>query len=516
MLLHAKTRSLVFATNIDLSKTPIPHRRVVVSGTPHMTTPCRRDVCAQLNDLGLWPFGPINLDYTWPGKYTPLAHQVRTADYLSWHRRAFCFNDIGTGKTLSTLWAVDYLRGCGDIGETLIVSTLSTLKTVWEASATEHLGLECVLLHGSRMTRQARLASPAPIKIINHEGITVIAQELYDRIAAGRINLIIVDEGAEFANARTNKYLALKWLCTAHANLRVWWLTGSPMPHAPTDIWSQARVICAGRVPKFYSHWRSLVMVQETAHRWDPRPGWVDTVRDAVHPVIRYRRDQCIDLPPTTYSTRSVAMSPTQATAYRDMLGKLRAEIGTLQITAVNEVVKLGKLVQIACGSAYTVEGAIAELDCTPKLEELVSIIRDAGDTAIVFVSFRSSLQRIHAVLAAAKLRVSVVDGSVSASARSRLFDGFQKGYTNVLLAHPRTMAHGLTLTKSSTIIWYGPPQSFRLYEQANGRIVRQGQTQKTTVIKLICSELEGKIYSRFEAKADMQGLLLDTLQLGA
>ena len=43
---------------------------------------------------------PITRDYNWPGIYTPFAHQRITAEFLSTHQRAFCFNEAGTGKKI--------------------------------------------------------------------------------------------------------------------------------------------------------------------------------------------------------------------------------------------------------------------------------------------------------------------------------------------------------------------------------------------------------------------------------
>jgi superfamily II DNA or RNA helicase len=43
------------------------------------------------------------------GRYKPMAHQIETAAFLTMHRRAFVFSEPGTGKTLSALWAADYL-----------------------------------------------------------------------------------------------------------------------------------------------------------------------------------------------------------------------------------------------------------------------------------------------------------------------------------------------------------------------------------------------------------------------
>ena len=52
---------------------------------------------------------PIMGMYDWPGRYKPFEHQKTTASFMTMNRRAFCFNEQGTGKTASAIWASDYL-----------------------------------------------------------------------------------------------------------------------------------------------------------------------------------------------------------------------------------------------------------------------------------------------------------------------------------------------------------------------------------------------------------------------
>jgi len=56
---------------------------------------------------------PMSRDYQWTGKLTPFEHQKETAFFLSLYKKAFCFNEAGTGKTASVIWAADYLMKMG-------------------------------------------------------------------------------------------------------------------------------------------------------------------------------------------------------------------------------------------------------------------------------------------------------------------------------------------------------------------------------------------------------------------
>lgn len=109
---------------------------------------------------------------------------------------------------------------------------------------------------------------------------------------------------------------------------------------------------------------------------------------------------------------------------------------------------------------------------------------------------------------------VAVVNGEVSSSKRNQIFQDFQHSKNpRVLVAHPGTMAHGLTLTSASTIVWYGPINSNETYEQANGRVERIGKRHVSNVIHIEATDLEHRAYQRLQNKQKMQGLLLDLIQ---
>jgi SNF2 family DNA or RNA helicase len=171
------------------------------------------------------------------------------------------------------------------------------------------------------------------------------------------------------------------------------------------------------------------------------------------------------------------------------------------------------KLVQIACGVVYSVDGAHVELDCAPRVDQTCDIIEEAGGKVIVFVPLTGTLHMLTRELRK-RWTVEVVNGAVSSSERNRIFHAFQhQPDPRILLAHPATMAHGLTLTSASTIIWYGPIASNEIYTQANGRIERIGKTQKSTVVHIEATELERRMYTRLATRQKLQGLLLDLIK---
>lgn len=463
-----------------------------------------------LHNLGITAPSPILHYYNWPGNFTPYEHQMRTAAFLTTHRKSLVLNEIGTGKTQSALWAADYLMSVGAIKKCLIISPLSTLHRVWDDAVFKgFLHRDSVVLHGSRDKRLKLLEQEADFYIVNHDGFAIISEQAKDMF-----DLIIVDEAAVLRNARTNRYKVFsKWMKT-QPNTWLWLMTGTPTPNAPTDAWTLAKLVDSPTVPTTMRAFRDLTMINMSQHVWVPKSNSANLVQYVLHPSIRYSRDECFDLPETVVQTREVPLSKEQQTAYTTMLKHYVLGVnGGEQITAVNEAVKMQKLIQIACGVAYADDGSDVEIDCKPRIKVVKEVIEEAGGKVIVFVPLTGTLNMLERELSK-HWSVAVVNGAVSAKKRSEIYQNFQNATDpQVLIAHPATMAHGLTLTEASTIIWYGPITSNEQYTQACGRIERIGKTHTSNVVHIESTALERKMYARLHNRQKLQGVLLDLIE---
>ncbi len=482
---------------------------VEVRGIPLVLAPHRLDEVKVLNNLGIKAPSPILHYYDWPGQHTPYDHQKQTAAFLTLNQRGLVLNEIGTGKTQSSLWAADYLIKTGHVKKVLILSPLSTLERVWgDALFKEFTHRKFVVLHGTAKKRMDLLKQNVQFYIINHDGFPIIAEQ-----AVGMFDLVIVDEAAVLRNPSTRRFkLFRKWIDMNPAT-RLWLMTGTPTPNDPTDAWALAKLVGSPNCTKTYTSFREQVMMKIGQWKFIPRPGSVDIVKHILQPAVRYTRDECFDLPDTVVQTRQVDLTPEQSLHYKKMLKHFVSEATEGTITAVNEAVKIQKLVQIACGVAYGDDGQCIELDCSPRVNLVKEVIEEAGEKVIVFVPLTGTLHMLEKELAK-HWSVGVVNGEVSSHKRNQIFHDFQHSRDpHVLVAHPGTMAHGLTLTSASTIIWYGPINSNEQYVQANGRIERIGKKHVSNVIHIEATELEYRMYERLKNKQKLQGLLLDLIQ---
>lgn len=516
MIIYKKKKALVLKTKSpDRLLTLIPSaKKLVFKGKDLVVVPHKLDEVKVLRNEGVEAPSPIRYYYNWSGRYKPFAAQLETAEFLTLHSRAFVLNDIGTGKSLSTLWAYDYLRDRGQVSKMLVVAPLSTLERTWADEVFNHFPhLEAVVLHGTKARRLKLLKQEADIYIINHDGLRVVEDEIAQR---EDIDLVVIDEISQCArNASTNRWKTLNKIVNGKVKRRAWGLTGTPTPNAPTDAWAQCKLLVPSQVSPYFLRFKMEVMRQYGAYLWLPKPDAMDKVHAAMQPAIRFSRDDCIDLPPCLYESRTVQLSKAQDKAYKEMMNNLHTSFATGEdITAVNEAVKMSKLLQIVCGVAYDADGNEVTLDAAHRLSELLNIVEEAGTKVIVYVPFVSSIKLVTEFLRKHNKSVECVHGGVGKSERDRIFGAFQReAEPQVLVAQPAAMSHGLTLTAASTIVWYAPITSNDIFEQANGRITRPGQHNNQFIIMLEGSSVEQKIYNRLKNKQQTQGVLLDMVR---
>ena len=525
MLIVKSHRKLLLNLNDPNKVTAvIPTAKVVtMRGQNLVAVPHMEDEVRVLRNLGFDAPAPIDSYYDFPGKYRPFINQRITAAHLTMNPRDFCLNGMGSGKTLSVLWAFDYLRKQKVVDWMFVISPLSTLERAWgDEIFSSFFDMSFTVLHGTREKRHKLLKTKFDVYIINHDGIkndeTI---RLIDSLPGK--GLFVIDEIAEFSNASTERWKKLNHIVNPRVVVIVdgvkkqvvrprewvWGLTGTPIPNAPTDAWAQAKLISPSRVPAWFGKFRDVVMQPSGRFKWTPRAGALDIVKQVMQPSIRFSREECVDLPPVTYVTRSTVLTAEQDKAYKDMLRTMKAQHNGQPITAINAAVMTSKLIQICCGVAYGVDGDVV-IPATARVELVKEIIRGSEGKVLVFAPLTGALNVL-----AEELRkdftVEVVQGSTSKTARDEIFRNFQQSKNpHVLVANAGTMSHGLSFTAASTIVWFAPGNSNRTRTQANERMARPGQTKNMLIVNIEATPLERKMYQRLDDKSDMQDVLLE------
>ena len=462
-----------------------------------------------LRSMGLEAPSPISTEYEWSGKYTPFKHQQHTAEFLTLNKRCFLLSGMGSGKSMCALWAADYLKQIGVINRVLIVSPLSTLDVVWGREIFTNFPTRAYnVLHGSSDKRRQLLAEPKDFYILNHHGMKVLEKELIDR---PDINLIIFDELATLRNSQTALWKSAKKILGP--DRWAWGMTGSPTPQAPTDAYGQAKLIKPENVPYSFTRCKNDLMLQCGPFKWVPRKNCEQNVAKMLSPSIRYALRDCIDLPETIIQYRDVEMTKEQKDHYTRLLKDCVTEVRGSSVTAVNAAVLLGKLIQAATGCIYVTDGQILKIDCEHRIAEVLEIIEECDEKVIVFVPLTGALHMVKDKLSKHYV-CGMIEGETSKNERQRIFDEFQHGSEmKVLCANPAAMAHGISLTVASTIIYFAPPFSAEIYEQSAAIICRPGQKNITNLIHLQSTKEERRIYEGLQTKKKFMDTVLEIVK---
>ncbi len=486
--------------------------------------PCRIDTMQVMAALGHEALSPILVDYSWPVQpgRTPLEHQKHMAAFMTLHPRCFNLSEMGAMKTLSVLWAWDYLMRVGQVKKVVIACTMSCMSDVWEQEINKNfLGRRtCAVIHGSRKKRVEQLRKNVDFYIINHDGLDIGSKHeteftpgpLAEYFRANlEINGVTIDEGAEFRHQNTDMYKSLRYALRDKPYFN--WLTGTPTPKDPTDAYAQAKMVRLDYHEQFTS-FRERTMFKVDNFKWKAKREGYDIAASILKPAIRYDRNSAgIVLPPLVTLDRKAELSPAQTAAIKELKATLKTMVAGGKISALNEASLRMKLLQIAAGAVYGESHAVHKVDCAPRLKILREVIEQSAHKIIIFASLTSVVDMLHSELSK-EYTVEKVTGNVSASARNDIFRDFRENENpRIIVAHPGTMSHGLNLTAASTTVWYGPTDDAGVFAQANARMDRPGQQNSMVIVRISSTNIEREIYRRLEEKNGLQGLMLDLIK---
>jgi SNF2 family DNA or RNA helicase len=521
MIVHKPSKSLLLKVRpeaYNTLRTILPaHSRDIDYDGHNLAVPHNLKVTKILRNMGIKAPNPVRYyyDFPRPARFASVfEHQYATVDFLTMHQRCFVLNEMGTSKTASACWAADYLMTAKIIKRVVIVSPLSTLELVWKNELFDvAMHRSAVVLHGDAERRRKHFASEVDFYIINPAGLQIILPDLLKR---KDIDLIIVDEAADYRNSQTAQYETLQ---KCSKGRRLWLMTGAPCPNAPTDAWALARLVDPARVPEYFTQFKRATMNQMSTYKWVPKVGSHQTAFDAMQPAIRFKKEDCLTLPPVTYISRAVTLTTEQVAAYDQMKQHLVADMGSgAQLTAVNAADKISKLRQILCGAVKdTATDSYRIIPHGPRLKELQDTIRQASAKVLIIVPFKGIVRALAAEVQAWHdksddgQRCAMVNGDVTLSERNRIFQDFRDDPNlNELICHPKVMSHGLTLTEADMVVFYAPIYSNDQSGQVMNRINRPGQKRKMTIVRLVANTLEQGIYAMVESRHMTQDSILE------
>jgi SNF2 family DNA or RNA helicase len=459
-----------------------------------------------LRSLGVKAPSPITKRYQWSGRFKPMDHQRTTAEFLTLHRKSFCFNEQGTGKTASAIWAADFLMQQGHIRRALVICPLSIMDSAWRADLFDVAMHRTVdVAHGAKEKRKKIINSGAEFVVINYDGVEIVEEDIRN----GGFDLIIVDEATHYKNAQSKRWKCLNRLVTDDTWL--WMMTGTPAAQSPLDAYGLAKLVNPTSVPRFFGSFRDQVMLKISQFKWIPKPTATETVYNALQPAIRFTKEQCLDLPEMTYVKRAIELSRQQKKYYKELKNRLVMEAAGEEVTATNAAIAMNKLLQISAGAVYTDDGSTLEFDIKNRYNVLKEVIDESSQKVLIFVPFKHTIDVLVEKLRADSYTAEVIRGDVPAAKRTEIFKRFQDTPDpKILVIQPQSAAHGVTLTAANTVVWWGPTSSLETYAQANARVHRSGQRHPCTVIQLQGSAVEKHVYSLLDNRIDVHSKIID------
>lgn len=524
---HDKARNiLIYPQAAPFLLQAIPEARSV-NGTL-MAVPRTLRNCQVLRKYD-FPVPPVMENYDWPiepGR-KPLQHQKLYANFTVLHPKMFNLGDPGTMKTLSTLWAFDWLRRQhpGEEFRALVVAPLTILETVWASAIFKNFlsGMTCEILTGDAGRRTRFLARKADVYIINHDGVAVgahtrkfikldgLSKELAER---EDIKVVIIDEARAYGDARTKRN-RIGRLVFGHKPY-LWQLTGTPMPNAPTDAYGMAK-LANNAYGKSFDAFQKETMINVSKFKWVPRREGYEVARRLLTPAVRVPITAVWDGPPRTTQQRRVALTAEQVKLMAELKRDLQLTVASgVPITAANEAAARWKFIQISLGAVYDDAHKAHLVDAKPRYEEVASIIESTERKVIVFVPITSVIDML-AIYLRKRWKIGVINGEVGIKERATLIRAFvDEPDFKVMVVDPGTTAHGINeFVEADTAIWMGATDKAELWIQGNARIDRPGQRYPTTVFQLVSNKLEEEIFRRLETNTSMQGLMLEAVARG-
>ena len=450
--------------------------------------------------------------------FAPMKHQLVSIERGKTTPITFDCSDPGTGKTAVRIWLFAERRRNG--GKcALVLAPKSLMSTTWRSDF-KKFAPDMKVSIAYAVNREAAFDAAADVYVTNHDAIKWLDKQkdsffdIFDEL--------IIDESTAYKHHTSLRSRALKRLISKFKYRSC--LTATPNGSSITDIWHQAFILDNGRRlgPSFF-HFRATCCEAEQIGRgremikWRDRPGAEEAVFGLLNDiVVRHKFEDCVDIPDHHEYTLDFDMSSTMWVAYKQLEKDsiLPFVHGQQVITAVNAAAIATKLLQICSGAVYDNDGKIHWID-----DERYNLILDLVEERVHYhplVFFYWIHQRNALVKEAIKrkLRYAIIDGTVSDKERDLVVQNYQNGLVDVLFAHPKSAAHGMTLTRGRSIIWTGPTYDAELYKQGSKRQYRIGQQAKTENIMILAKDTkEHWVYEILQGKNDRMRTLLDLFQ---
>ena len=427
-------------------------------------------------------------------KFIPHDYQSFCVDFIKTHPVAALFLDMGLGKTVITLTAIqDLMLDSFIVSKTLVIAPLRVSRDTWPAEVEkwDHLAnLEVSVMVGDLKSRVAALNHPALVYIINRENIKWLIEYYEKNGLKWDFDMVVIDELSSFKNHQSQRF---KWLRKVRPFVkRFVGLTGTPASNGLMDLWAEIGILDGGvRLGKFIGRYReayfkpgSMNPATGVVFSYVPRQGAEEMIYQRISDItISMKALDYLNMPEQVFVDHEVVMDKAERKLYDTLSRDLIIPLEDADIDASNAGALTGKLLQMANGAVYDEDGHAREIH-NHKLEMLEDLIESAnGQSVLIAYWFKHDKQRIMDHLTAAGY--TPIDLKSSDDIKN-----WNAGLIPVALIHPASAGHGLNIQSGGHIlIWFGLTWSLELYQQTNARLWRQGQSETVSIHHIITKD---------------------------
>ena len=449
-------------------------------------------------------------------KFVPHAYQRYCIERIIQEPYLGLFQDMGLGKTVETLTAINDLRyNRWAVSRVLVVAPKKVAEATWsnEAAQWDHLRhLKIVPVLGTAKQRIKALYSPGDIWVINRENVPWLV-DYYQQ--DWPFDMVVLDESSSFKNPQSKRFKKLRLVRSRIRRLVE--LTGTPSPNGLEDLWAQVYLLDEGaRLGRTITSFREQFFRQDPAHpgqqyrTYTPLEGADVSIQAAISDIcVSMKAEDYLELPPYIENKVPVVLDSKAKKSYDKLEREMLLQVDEETITAGTAATLNGKLLQLCGGAVYSTDNTVVPVhDC--KIEAFLEVIEQLhGEHALVFYWFQHERDRLLDALANTGLRVRVYAGADDENA-------WNAGEVDVLLAQPSSCGYGLNLQRGGHhVIWYTLPNwALEIYQQSNKRLHRQGQQYPViSHILLVEGGMDQQVMAALESKGDVQDALLRSLK---
>jgi len=445
-------------------------------------------------------------------RFEPFPYQQEAIRRIIEQPAAGLFLDMGMGKTVITLTAINELMfDRFEVARVLVIAPKRVAETTWpdEVKAWDHLRhLRVSLVLGNERQRIEALRRQADIYVINRENVVWLVERLGRRWP---FDMVVIDELSSFKSPSAKRFRALRKVRPLIK--RIVGLTGTPAPNGLIDLWPQIYLLDQGeRLGRTVTGYRERYFLPEKldssrriVYTWKPKPGAEEAIYKKLADLcVSMRAEDWLALPERIDRVVTVKLPGEAYEQYRQMERDLLLPYADGDVVATTGATLAGKLLQMANGAVYDEHGKVRVIH-EAKLDALEDVVEAAnGRPVLVFYSYQHDLARIKARFPEARTLETERD-----------VRDWNAGKVAIMLAHPAAAGHGLNLQAGGNIIaWFGLPWSLELYQQANARLYRQGQTRSVIIHHLVAQgTIDEAVMEALKAKKLTQESLLKAVK---